>query len=505
MRLIASVNPRTGEPVGPGVAPTAAGELGSALSSARSAAGRFERVSMVERSALLRALADRLDDGAGELVPLADAETALGEPRLAGELARTTFQLRLFAEVVEEGSFLEVSIDTPAPDAGPVPRPDLRRQLEPLGPVLVFAASNFPFAFSVAGGDTASALAAGCPVVVKAHEGHPELSRRTAEIVRSVVAERGLQEGVFTIVFGRQAGRDAVVDPRIKAAGFTGSTTGGRALFDLATGRADPIPFYGELGSVNPTVVTEAAARARGSEIAAEFVNSFTLGNGQFCTKPGLFFLPAGHELDDALAKAVSAIPAAPMLNSRIAQAHGKTSTDLAAHSSVRSLVAPRLPAEPGAWGVPCLFTTSAESFTGAAETLAAECFGPSSLIVEYASMHELINALRSVEGSLTATIHGEQSDLENLAPVLDVLRARAGRLIWNGWPTGVAVAWAMQHGGPWPSTTNSLHTSVGATAVRRWMRPVTYQSFPQELLPEALQNGNPLGIPRRTDSTPHE
>ncbi|NED96635.1 aldehyde dehydrogenase (NADP(+)) [Phytoactinopolyspora alkaliphila] len=500
MKLIESMNPRTGEPAGTGVSETPSGELTSALSLAKSAARRYASESLAERALLLRAMADKLDDRADELIPLAEAETGLGKPRLTTELARTTFQLRLFAQVIEEGSFLEATLDTPAPDATPVPRPDLRRQLEALGPVLVFAASNFPFAFSIAGGDTASALAAGCPVVVKAHEGHPELSRRTGEILSSVVADRNLPAGVFTVIFGQQAGRDALVDQRIKAAGFTGSTTGGRALFDLASGRVDPIPFYGELGSINPTVVTKAAVRSRGSEIASGFVNSFTLGTGQFCTKPGLLFLPIGHKLEAELSEAVSAVSATPMLNNRIAESYAKISAELSAHPSIRSMVTPRLHTEPGAWGVPCLFVTSAEQFTEAADTLGAECFGPSSLIVEYASKHELINALQSVEGSLTATIHGEQSDISSLAPVLDVLRPRAGRLIWNGWPTGVAVAWAMQHGGPWPSSTNALHTSVGATAVRRWMRPVTYQSFPHDLLPPALQDGNPLGIPRRVD-----
>lgn len=500
MKLVESINPRTGEPAGPGVSETPPAELSSALSLAKSAARRFATESLTDRAILLRAIADRLDDRADELIPIADAETALGKTRLTTELARTTFQLRLFAQIIEEGSFLEVTIDSPAPQAKPVARPDLRRQLEPLGPVLVFAASNFPFAFSIAGGDTASALAAGCPVVVKAHEGHPELSRRTGEIISSVVADHNLPAGIFTVIFGQQAGRDAVVDHRIKAAGFTGSTTGGRALFDLATGRVDPIPFYGELGSINPTVVTKAAARARGEDIATEYVNSFTLGHGQFCTKPGLLFLPVGHKLDAPLAEAVSAVAPAPMVNARVAESYAKVSAELSAHPDVRSLVTPRLHTEPGAWGVPCLFVTSAERFTEAADTLAEECFGPSSLIVEYASTHELINALQAIEGSLTATVHGEQSDLQGIVPVLDVLRTRAGRLIWNGWPTGVSVAWAMNHGGPWPSTTNALHTSVGAGAVRRWMRPVTYQSFPQDLLPAALRDGNPLGIPRRVD-----
>ncbi|WP_166355916.1 aldehyde dehydrogenase (NADP(+)) [Phytoactinopolyspora limicola] len=500
MTLVESMNPRTGEPAGMGVSETPPAELNSTLSLAKSAARRFASEPLTGRIALLRAIADKLDNRADELIPLADSETGLGKDRLTTEVARTTFQLRHFADVIEEGSFLEATIDTPAPNGKPTPRPDLRRQLEPLGPVLVFAASNFPFAFSIAGGDTASALAAGCPVIIKAHEGHPELSRRTGEIISSVVAEQNLPAGVFTVVFGQNAGRDAIVDHRIRAAGFTGSTTGGRALFDLATGRVDPIPFYGELGSINPTVVTKAATRTRGADIAAEYVTSVTLGTGQFCTKPGLLFLPVGHGLDQALADAVSAVPASPMLNARIAENYAQISAEISAHPAVRNLVTPRLHTEPGAWGVPALFSTSAESFTEAADRLAEECFGPSSLIVEYTTTHELINALQSVEGSLTATVHGEQSDIQSIAPVLDVLRPRSGRLIWNGWPTGVAVAWSMQHGGPWPSSTNPLHSSVGASAVRRWMRPVTYQSFPQDLLPEALRDGNPLGIPRRVD-----
>jgi len=372
--------------------------------------------------------------------------------------------------------------------------------LEPLGPVLVFAASNFPFAFSVLGGDTASALATGSPVVVKAHGSHPGLSAEVGRLAARVVAESGLPPGTFAVIFGVDIGSSALQDPRIKACGFTGSTTGGRALFDLAVARPDPIPFYGELGSINPTVVTPDAVAARGAEIVAGYVGSFTLGGGQFCTKPGLLFLPRGHGLEARLAEAVGALAAAPLLDARIRDRFVAGTDDLGSHSGVRTVAAGDDPAGSGAWAAPRLFLTGTPAVLADPATLTEEHFGPASLIVEYDDLDGLLAALSSIEGSLTATLQAQDDDTFALDAVLTVLRQRAGRVIYNGWPTGVAVAWAMQHGGPWPSTTSAGHTSVGATSIRRWLRPVCYQSLPQTLLPPALRDANPWHLPRRLD-----
>ena len=466
-------NPYTGEPVGAPVPHTTEAEL-----DALPFAGPLP---LAGRAELLESVGAALEEARAELVPLADSETGLGETRLGGELTRTRVQLEMFAEVIRDGAFHEAIVDHADPAAVPAPRPDLRRTLIPVGPVAVYAASNFPFAFSVAGGDTASALAAGCPVVVKAHSGHPGLSRRVGEIVRAV-----LPDGAFTVVHGTDAGRRLVQHPAIQAAGFTGSLRGGRALYDLANARPDPIPFYGELGSLNPVVVTPGALAARAGQVVQGFVGSFTLGAGQFCTKPGLLFLPTGHGLDEELAAAVRSVSVGPLLNARIRQGFEQVAASLAAADGVRSI----------ADGNAVLLAISAEDLR---PELLEECFGPASVIVEYGDLGELTRALDLVPGALTATVHADpETEPELIRDLLTRFAGRAGRVVFGGWPTGVAVTWAQQHGGPWPATTNALHTSVGATGIRRWLRPVTYQDVPDAFLPETLQEANPLGIPRR-------
>lgn len=472
-------------------------ELESVLAAATRAAGPLASLRPAERARLLRAAADALDAAAGELVPIAIEESALAEARLTGEVARSSGQLRLFAEALEEGSYLEVVIDSADQDAKPVPRPDLRRMLVPLGPVLVFAASNFPFAFSVPGGDTASALAAGSPVVLKAHPGHPRLSQRTGEVLAEALRAAGAPEGAFAVIHGMGVGTTALTDKRIKAAAFTGSVKGGRALLDIATSREEPIPFYGELGSLNPVFVTPAAVAARGEAIADGYVGSFTLGTGQFCTKPGLLFLPEDHGLEERIAGAVRDTSPAGMLSDRIRSGHAHERDRLEGLGAVRTLVHG---AESDSGVAPTLLATTAKELLADPDALLQECFGPTSIIVEYTGPDELLAAAEAFGGNLTATVHAEDADAATLPPLLDVLRERTGRLVYNGWPTGVAVAWAMHHGGPYPSTTASVHTSVGTTAVRRFLRPVCYQNTPQALLPEALQDGNPLGLPRRID-----
>ncbi|MGP9501005.1 aldehyde dehydrogenase (NADP(+)) [Specibacter sp. AOP5-B1-6] len=475
---------------------TATQELQDLTSAAHAAAGPAAAASDAERASWLQAIADALDANAAELVAIADSETRLGTARLTGEVARTTGQLRLFARVITEGSYLEAVIDHANPDSTP-PSPDLRRILRPVGPVAVFSASNFPFAFSVAGGDTASALAVGCPVIVKAHSGHLELSSRTAEIVAAALSDAGAPAGLFALVAGREAGTALVQDPLIKAVGFTGSIPGGRALFDLAVSRPEPIPFYGELGSLNPVVITPAALAARGSQLAAALAGSFTMGAGQFCTKPGLVFIPAGTEFGAEVAAECTGKAAAPMLTDRIAAAYPQGLAGLAAQPGVDVLsgTADQDAEANGAAAV--VFSTTAAAVIARPAELLEECFGPTTLLIEYRDDAELAAALALVPGSLTATVHAEEG--EDIGALVDQLTGLAGRVLFGGWPTGVAVNWAQQHGGPYPATT-SLFTSVGATAVRRFQRPVAYQDAPEALLPAALREDNPLGVSRRVD-----
>jgi NADP-dependent aldehyde dehydrogenase len=471
---------------------TTPAELEQALSDAAAAASPLAASEPAVRAEWIRAVADALDGAADELVPIAMRESSLPEPRLRGEVARSSGQLRMFADALAEGSLLEIIIDTADPQAKPVPRPDLRRVLVPLGPVLVFAASNFPFAFSVCGGDTASALAAGCPVVVKAHPGHPDLSVRTAEVMIEALRTAGAPAGTLGLIQGYDVGVTALKDPRITAAGFTGSVPAGKALHEIAVTRPEPIPFYGELGSLNPVFVTQAAIDARGNEIAAGYVGSFTLGVGQFCTKPGLLFLPAGHGLEDKLIEATGGVVEAPMLNDRIASGFSSGLDRLRKVDGLRVL----------SDGPATLLGTTVAELLERREEILEECFGPVSIVVEYSSVDELTAAVEAFEGNLTATLHAEDADTELARTLLPLLTARAGRVLWNGWPTGVAVSWAQHHGGPYPSTVGSIHTSVGVTAARRFQRPVAYQDTPDAVLPEVLRDANPAGIPRRINGT---
>nr|WP_201468791.1 aldehyde dehydrogenase (NADP(+)) [Microbacterium hydrocarbonoxydans] len=469
---------------------TSPADLDAIVRAAAAAAPVWRRSSATDRAAWLRAAADALDANVAELVAIADEETRLGAPRLTGEVARTSGQLRLFATVVEEGSYLELTVDDADPAATP-PRPELRRLLTALGPVAVFSASNFPFAFSVGGGDTASALAAGNPVIVKAHSGHPRLSVRTAELVAAALDAAGAPAGSLALVEGREAGNALVQHPLIRAAGFTGSVSGGRALFDLASGRPDPIPFYGELGSINPVVITEAAVVARGEALAQGLAGSFTLGVGQFCTKPGVVFVPAGAGFEDLLAAHVPSASGGPLLTERITDAFPTGLAHLEDDPSVQ-VVAEGVEVA----GVrPVALLTDARAVADRPEVLLEECFGPVTLLVRYDSDDDLHTALSRVQGSLTATLHAEPD--EDPAETLELLQERAGRVLFAGWPTGVAVTWSQQHGGPWPATT-SLHTSVGASAIRRFLRPLAFQDAPEALLPESLRDEALARLPHR-------
>jgi NADP-dependent aldehyde dehydrogenase len=490
-QVISEVGPET-SPEGVDMACRAAqdafGELG--------AAGRRGRGEM------LRAMADSLEEGAEEVVAVADRESALGVPRLNGELKRTCFQLRFFAEVLAEGSYLEATID----HAGPTPmgpRPELRRVLQPLGPVAVFGASNFPLAFSVPGGDTASALAAGCPVVVKVHDAHPATSVLCAELLGKGANKAGIAGQVVGLVFGVESSAALVSHPLVEAVGFTGSLAGGRYLYDVAAKRPTPIPFYGELGALNAVVIGREAARQRAGAIATGLAESFTLGTGQFCTKPGLVLVPPGPSGDDlveALAAAVQAMSGAPMLTERIARGFQQGSSALRRETDVRVLAEGQADTSGAAHtGVPLLLEAAGSDLDGA---LKAECFGPVLVVVRYRDETELAQVIDGLSPALTATVHAEEADTQALGPVVDLLVRRVGRLVWNGYPTGVAVAWAMHHGGPYPATTDALHTSVGATAIRRWLKPITYQGTPQQFLPPELRDGPGAGqaVPRRVD-----
>ncbi|MEU3096552.1 aldehyde dehydrogenase (NADP(+)) [Streptomyces sp. NPDC006967] len=499
-----SVDPRTGKQREQVAVEATAREVDAAVRAAHDARGAL--TDRTVRAAFLRTAAGELEAARDQLVEAADAETALGPARLTGELARTCYQLRAFAGIVDESAFLDVVIDHPDDTATP-PVPDLRRYKIPLGVVAVYSASNFPFAFSVAGGDTASALAAGCPVVVKAHPDHPGLSELVAKVLRRAAARHGLPEGVLGLVHGFEAGIGLIGHPLVSAAGFTGSVRGGRALFDAAAARPVPIPFHGELGSLNPVVVTEAAAAERGEAIGAGLAGSMTLGVGQFCVKPGLVLAPAGPAGDGllkSLTEAVSDTDAGVLLDRRMRDNFVAGVAERAGLPGVES------PVTPGAGGehtVGAGFLTvpaSRLAQEGAHDLLLEECFGPVTVVARYEDDSEVRGVLSRLPGNLTATVQlsaGEAAGEGRGAELVRELTPLAGRVLVNGWPTGVAVAPAQHHGGPYPATT-STSTSVGGTAVERWLRPVVYQTTPEALLPAELRDDNPLGLPRRFNGT---
>ncbi|MEE1928289.1 aldehyde dehydrogenase (NADP(+)) [Streptomyces sp. TRM 70351] len=501
-----SVDPRTGQRREQAAVEATGADVDRAVRAAHDA--RAALADRPARAALLRTAARLLDEDHERVVAAADAETALGTARLTGELARTTAQLRAFAALVDEGSFLDVRIDH-ADAAQTPPRPDLRRWKVPLGVVAVYAASNFPLAFSVPGGDTASALAAGCPVVVKAHPGHPATSELCAGLLRRAAAEEGLPEDVVVLVHGFDAGVALVGHPLVAAAGFTGSVRGGRALFDAAAARPVPIPFHGELGSLNPVVVTEDAAAERAEEIGAGLAASMTLGTGQFCTKPGFVLVPAGpagDRLVDALAGEVSGAAAGVMLDHRMRDAFVAGVRERAELPGVEAPVPPGADGDhgvrPGVLTVPAAALAAGDGH----DALLEECFGPVTVVCRHAGDAEAAAVLARLPGNLTATVHLSGAEAAGAGgragPLLAELTGLAGRVLVNGWPTGVAVAPAQHHGGPYPAATSTA-TSVGGTAVERWLRPVVYQSAPQALLPPELRDDGPPGVPRRVNGSP--
>lgn len=454
-----------------------------------------------ERSSWLDALAATLDAHRDELVELANQESHLPLPRLNGELTRTAFQLRLLAAEVVRGEHVDATIDHADQGWGMGPRPDLRRMNRPLGVVAVFGASNFPFAFSVLGGDTASALAAGCAVVHKGHPDHPRLAKRTAELAASALAAAGAPDGLFEFISGRGAGVPLVDHPLVAAVGFTGSTEGGRALFDRAVARPVPIPFFGELGSTNPVFVTAAAWEARGDDILRGFAASATLGMGQFCTKPGFIVVPGGAKDGssgvDALAEAAGQSPRFGLLSDRLRDGFESAVGDMIDRGAAELVRVPD--GGDGADAPASVFLSlSADQVLADPSVLEAEMFGPASVVIRGSDAGVLERVAATLIGQLTATIWAEPSD--DIAGLVRVLARTAGRVLYNDWPTGVTVSYAQQHGGPYPASTAPSTTSVGTAAIRRFLRPVAYQGMPDAALPPELRDDNPLGLRRRVD-----
>jgi 2,5-dioxopentanoate dehydrogenase len=491
-----AMNPATGEALLPPFHSATEAEVDEAVRLAQEAAPRLLASSGTERAALLRAIASRLEAAAAELVPRVMAESALPEPRVRGELGRTCFQLRLFAEVAEEGSWVEARLDAGDPARSPLPKPDLRSALQPLGPVAIFGASNFPLAFGALGGDTASALAAGCPVVVKAHPLNPGTSELVARLAQAAVAELGLPPGTFSLLFdaGHAVASRLVRHPGIRAVGFTGSFRGGKALLELAATRPEPIPVYAEMGSVNPLTVLPEALASRGEAIGKTVGASVLNGVGQFCTCPGLVVLVKGRGFEafrDALAHTLQGGAPAPMLGEDIARAY---EAGLARRkASGASAAFPPKQAPPGC-GAPALLEVSAQQFLSD-PSLVEEVFGPLALLVACEVEAERRAVLAALPGQLTATLWTDAADEGLAAELLPLLAARAGRVLFNGVPTGVEVGHAMVHGGPWPATSAPATTSVGTRAITRWARPVCYQDAPETLLPAALRQDNPLSL----------
>ena len=478
-------------------------QLRTATDAAADAFESFSNLEPEKHARFLETIADNIEAIGDELIERASAETGLPAARLQGERARTIGQLRLFAKVVRQGDFRGVRIDPAIPDRTPLPRADIRLRQVPLGPVAVFGASNFPLAFSVAGGDTASALAAGCPVIVKAHNAHPGTSELVGRAITQAVRAVGLHPGVFSLIYGAgsKIGQALASDPVIKAVGFTGSRAGGTALMRTAAARPEPIPVYAEMSSINPVYVLPGALAGDLETLAAQYVTAVTGSSGQLCTSPGLLFVPVGDDGDrlvDAVAKAVGSQAGQTMLTPGIA-ASWQSGFEAVDDVAETELVARGTSGGTANAPAPAIFTVDLDVFKKN-RTLHEEIFGAASLVVRYKAAEDLIGATLRLEGQLTATFQAAESDYATVAPLVTVLERKVGRIIINGWPTGVEVGHAMVHGGPYPATSDSKTTSVGTLAIDRFLRPVSYQNFPQQLLPAALQDANPWNVNRLID-----
>lgn len=480
---IQSIDPKTGDKLSAEIQDSTFDEISQIIEQSQSAFEIWSEVSTDDRAKVLEAIASALDENVNELAQLADQETALGLPRLVGEVARTTFQLRLFASELKKRELLKEDLDEKIEGAPPQGRPQLQRSWVALGPVAVFGASNFPFAFGELGGDTASALAAGCTVVVKEHPAHPQLAKKVVALARNAIKNSGFNENILQSVRGFQSGSVLVKHPLIKACGFTGSQSAGRALFDLSVAREVPIPFYGELGSINPVFVTENAAKERGAEIAAGFVASFTLGAGQFCTKPSLILVPESANFEAEALKAIDPESFSTLLTPDIQKKFLKDVALVTSKNGVKTVLEPKAKAD--GFGVSIgLMSVALKDFLENLHEISHECFGPVALVVTYKQESELISVAAQLEGALVTTFHAEiEKDQDLLKKLTKIAKHRSGRLVMNGWPTGVAVTRAQHHGGPYPASTNVMFTSVGSYSMMRFVRPVTYQDYPSNLI----------------------
>lgn len=471
-------------------------EVDQTVKLAAAASTEFAQTAPENRAQFLEAIAEEIEGIGDLLIERASIESGLPAARLTGERGRTCNQLRLFAEVVREGSWVEAAIDLADPDRTPLPKPDVRKMLVGIGPVVVFTASNFPLAFSTAGGDTASALAAGCPVIIKAHEAHLGTNELVANAIKLAAHKTGMPEGVFSSLNGEgyKTGEQLINHPDIKAVAFTGSFRGGMALYQMAQKRKEPIPVFAEMGSINPVIFCPNILKENSEEAATVYAGSITLGAGQFCTNPGLLIGISSPDTDrfkESLAAQLNAVPTATMLTEGIAQNFS--------HSKQRALSQQGVlcPTE----GTATLAVTSGANFISN-PTLHHEIFGPMSILVECQDEDELIEVIGKLQGQLTGTIMAHEKDYSLAKKVADALQEKVGRVIWNGAPTGVEVCHAMHHGGPFPAATDSRFTSVGVSAIKRFARPVCYQNFPDEFLPGALKHKNELNILRKVDGT---
>ncbi|MDP1812853.1 MAG: aldehyde dehydrogenase (NADP(+)) [Leadbetterella sp.] len=495
---IQAINPASGEPIGPLFFKATLSELDLAVHKANAAFATYRKKSGAEKAAFLEAIAAEIEALGDTLIERYTAESGLPAGRAQGERGRTIGQLRLFAQLLKDGSWVNAIIDTAQPDRQPLPKPDIRAMERPLGPVGIFGASNFPLAFSVAGGDTVSALAAGCPVVFKGHPSHLGTSELAGRAILAAAQKTGMPDGVFSLVFDDtiEIGQALVKHPLIKAIGFTGSLRGGKSLFDAAAARPEPIPVYAEMGSTNPVFILPKTLKEKGDALAQNYMNSVTMGVGQFCTNPGLLVI----EKDEAFIEKLESVSAASMggvmLNKGIQSVYHKGIEEFEKYAKVISFG--KKP-EGFTAAHPAIFKTNYQSFKDN-ETLKEEVFGPSSLVVEASSREEIMEVAHNLSGHLTATVFGSPEELAEYADLLELLEQKVGRLIINGFPTGVEVTHAMVHGGPYPATTDSRSTSVGTMSITRFTRPVCYQDMPDALLPVELQNQNALGIWRKVN-----
>lgn len=477
-------------------------EINAAMEKAWQAFQLYRNLPLASRAAFMRAIAQALEQAGDQLIQTAMAETHLPEARLCNERGRTMFQLNSYAAACEQGDWLDARIDTAEPNRNP-PKPDLRKMLVPLGPVVVFGSSNFPFAYSTAGGDTASALAAGCPVIVKAHPAHPQTSQLVAEVILAAAAQTQMPDGVFMHLHGKshEVGKQLTLHPHTAAIGFTGSYSGGKALFDWAAQRSQPIPVFAEMGSVNPVFLLAGKLENDAEQVAASYAASITLGVGQFCTNPGLIIGLAGKEMDrftTALSDAIRQTSPGAMLHAGIAAAYAQKSAHRLEQQGVQLLASAERQAGEGE-GQPILAMASGAACL-ANPKLQEEVFGPFSLIVQCNDMAEMMAVARSLQGQLSATLMATEDELMVHEELVEAIHNICGRLVFNGVPTGVEVCLSMHHGGPFPASTDSRFSSVGADGIRRFARPLCYQNWPHAALPDALKNENPLGIWRKVN-----